>query len=64
VSEDDDAEKRAAEDETELAQKQKYVIEDRVRTPKRDKARFPLFVVCFQWSMISVSHPKHLPVPA
>lgn len=36
VPEDGDAEKRAAEYETELAQKQKYVIEDRVLTPKRN----------------------------
>ena len=28
------------------------------------RARFLLFVVCFHWSMISVSHPKHPPVPA
>jgi hypothetical protein len=37
MSEDDDAEKGAAENETELAQKQKCVIEDRLRTPKRDR---------------------------
>ena len=36
VPEDDDAEKRAAEDETKLTQKQKHVIENQVRTPKRD----------------------------
>jgi hypothetical protein len=37
MSEDDDPEKRAAEDKTELAQKKKYVIEDRVRMPKWDR---------------------------
>jgi hypothetical protein len=36
VPEDGDAEKRAAEDEAEFAQKQKYVIENQVRTPKWD----------------------------
>jgi hypothetical protein len=118
MPEDHDAEKRAAEDKTQLTQKQKYVTEDRTRTLKRDwnkehaapkrdlhdaenidrdnireavagklvaridrelpelrkylaskrdraqyldskqeqiRARFPLFVACFHWSMISVN---------
>ena len=36
VPEDSDAEKSAAKDETELAQKQKHMFEDHVRTPKKD----------------------------